>query len=89
MADTCVCPSCQRELRVPKELWGTPVRCPKCDKTFVAQVDNSLGWEEPPIPEGKELAEEKPPRRRRPRRDEEDEEDEDWPRRRREEYFHG
>jgi hypothetical protein len=31
-----MCSSCQRELRVPEELIGKPVKCPACGQTFTA-----------------------------------------------------
>lgn len=30
------CPSCPQKLRVPEELFGRPVKCPKCGATFEA-----------------------------------------------------
>jgi LSD1 subclass zinc finger protein len=33
-----ICPSCNRDLRIPEGLAGKTVRCPACQATFVAQV---------------------------------------------------
>jgi hypothetical protein len=39
MADEIIhCPSCSHKLRVPPELFGEPVQCPQCGKTFTAPV---------------------------------------------------
>jgi predicted Zn finger-like uncharacterized protein len=67
------CPECNATLRVPDTLLGKSVKCPKCQKTFTAEL------EEPP----EEAIEEEPPQRpasarRRPRLEPEDE-DEDAP----------
>ncbi|HZV08006.1 MAG TPA: MJ0042-type zinc finger domain-containing protein [Gemmataceae bacterium] len=40
------CPSCDAALRVPETLLGKNVKCPKCQKTFLAEI------EEPAEPEG-------------------------------------
>jgi len=36
MSITLTCSSCQRELRVPEELFGKQVKCPACGQTFAA-----------------------------------------------------
>jgi predicted Zn finger-like uncharacterized protein len=80
------CPSCDAALRVPETLLGQNVKCPKCETTFVAEM------EELNQPEG--IVREPAPAaaRRRPRLSEDDEyeeedlpleEEEDRPRRRR------
>jgi predicted Zn finger-like uncharacterized protein len=77
------CPECNAALRVPDSLLGKNVKCPKCQTTFVAEI------EEPVEPEG--IVREPAPSSRRSRvpdetEDEElppEEEDEDRPRRRR------
>jgi hypothetical protein len=38
MALVTICPSCNRDLRIPEGLVGKTVRCPACQVTFVAQV---------------------------------------------------
>jgi hypothetical protein len=35
------CPSCEQPLRVPENLFGQLVKCPKCDTTFTATADSS------------------------------------------------
>jgi predicted Zn finger-like uncharacterized protein len=86
MPELITCPECAGKLRIREELLGKKIKCPKCQKQFVAKVE-----EEEAEPE--ELEEEEEPvrpaskRRRdededeRPRRRDEDEEDR--PRRRR------
>jgi hypothetical protein len=37
------CPSCKGEVRVPEDLLGKRVQCPRCQATFVAEIE-----EEPP-----------------------------------------
>jgi predicted Zn finger-like uncharacterized protein len=37
------CPSCASKLRVPEELAGKKVKCPKCSTAFAAEVDGSSG----------------------------------------------
>ncbi len=61
------CPSCDATLRVPENLLGKNVKCPKCQKTFLAELDA------PAEPE--EMIEEPPPpkARRRPSLPEDDE----------------
>jgi predicted Zn finger-like uncharacterized protein len=44
-----VCPACHRQLRVPEELLGKPVRCAACSKTFTAQAPATNA---PPAPQG-------------------------------------
>jgi hypothetical protein len=43
MPEIVSCPTCDRELRVPDELLGQTVRCPKCQGTFTAQVSGQTG----------------------------------------------
>jgi predicted Zn finger-like uncharacterized protein len=88
MPSVIACPSCQKQLKVPDELIGRPVKCPGCKETFTAQSPSTPPpaqeevVEKPrkkaaPLPE-----EEEEPRRPARRRDEDDEED-DRPSRRR------
>lgn len=35
------CPQCQRQLRVPDELLGKPVRCPSCNTMFTASTGSA------------------------------------------------
>lgn len=35
MPEIIQCPTCQRELQIPAELVGTPVKCPSCGSNFV------------------------------------------------------
>src|SRR5262245_37497475 len=83
------CPSCNRQLKVPDNLIGQHVKCPGCENTFAAAV------EEAPPP--KESYREEPPRREpredlvdnpRPRKRHRDDEDfdSDLPRRARKDY---
>jgi len=44
------CPSCQRQLRVPKEFLGKNVRCPSCSATFRAP-EAVAESPRPPVPE--------------------------------------
>jgi predicted Zn finger-like uncharacterized protein len=80
------CPSCNAALRVPENLLGKNVKCPKCQKTFLAEMGE--------LDELEEVVDEPAPRARRrpqPPDDEEElppdeefeEENEDRPRRRR------
>jgi predicted Zn finger-like uncharacterized protein len=77
------CPSCEAALRVPESLLGSVVKCPKCAKTFTAELP-------PPQAVRRDLPppDESPPLRLR---DEDDEpaEEEDRPRRRRRRRRHG
>lgn len=84
------CPSCDATLRVPDNLLGKNVKCPKCQKTFTAEMDEPEELEEV----GREPAPSGARRRSRPAEDIEDEEElpseeerdeeyEDRPRRRR------
>ncbi|MHB1423579.1 MAG: MJ0042-type zinc finger domain-containing protein [Gemmataceae bacterium] len=77
------CPSCEAALRVPDNLLGKNVKCPKCQTTFVAEMEEQSppegivrqpksGVRRPMPPEETEEEDELPP-----------EEDEDRPRRRR------
>jgi predicted Zn finger-like uncharacterized protein len=65
------CPSCDAALRVPESLLGKTVKCPKCQKTFLAET------EEPAEPEGivREPAPSAARRRPKPPEDVEDEEE--------------
>jgi hypothetical protein len=80
------CPSCRQPLRVPEELLGRDVKCPKCETKFVAR-DDADAPPEPPRPSPHEdetiredresprsrpRAEDETPRRARPRFDETD-----------------
>lgn len=82
------CPSCEAALRVPETLMGKNVKCPKCQTTFVAEMEElsePQGITNEPVPSGKrrrppppeeQEEEELPP-------DEEFDEEEERPRRRR------
>jgi predicted Zn finger-like uncharacterized protein len=74
------CPSCQRQLRVPDNLMGQMVKCPSCQNTFVASVEESA-----PPPRREENVREDAPAPREKRREplEERYEEEAEPRRRR------
>jgi hypothetical protein len=80
------CPSCKGTVRVPEDLLGKRVQCPRCQATFVAEIDDEPGpappaAAKPPVGAGETVA----PRPRRPARvDEIDDFDdyEDRPRRR-------
>src|SRR5262245_41781377 len=37
------CPSCQRKLRVPDNLFGQTVKCPTCGETFTATGSTAAG----------------------------------------------
>jgi predicted Zn finger-like uncharacterized protein len=85
MSNTISCPSCQRTLRVPDDLLGQLVKCPRCGQTFTAE----LGEPPPPPPEPapeRERDEDERPRRRSARREDEDEEGPRRPARWRDEY---
>jgi uncharacterized paraquat-inducible protein A len=45
MAEFTECPGCKRRLKLPAELLGQDVRCPACDRTFIASFDS----EPPPL----------------------------------------
>jgi hypothetical protein len=86
---TCPDETCARQLRVPDELLGKSVKCPKCGKIFTAREDTGA----PPPPRAEE-EEEREREERRPRRsarddryerDDRDDDDDydDRPRRRR------
>lgn len=66
------CPSCNAALRVPENLLGKNVRCPKCQTTFLAEMD------EPAEPE-RIVREPRPAARRRPRPPEDIEEEDELP----------
>jgi len=66
------CPSCNAALRVPENLLGKNVRCPKCQTTFLAEL------EEPAEPE-RIVREPSPAARRRPRPPEDFEEEDELP----------
>ncbi len=72
------CPECAGQLRVQDEMLGKKVRCPKCKKVFVAQVEEEDVLEEV-VDDEEESIQTRPSRRSR--RDED--EDEDRPRKRR------
>jgi hypothetical protein len=78
------CPSCKGTVRVPEELLGKRVQCPRCQATFVAEIDDEPGPAPPaaaksPVEVGETVA----PRPRRPARVEDDFENyDDRPRRR-------
>jgi hypothetical protein len=86
---TCPDESCGRQLRVPDELLGKSVKCPKCGKIFTAREDSGSAAPPPPPPaeeEEEREEEERRPRRRpvsREERYEDEEDDYDRPRRRR------
>src|SRR5262249_44116855 len=72
------CPSCQRQLRVPDNLMGQMVKCPSCQNTFTAAVEES-----PPPRREENVREQAPPPRERREPLEERSEEEAAPRRRR------
>ena len=81
MSDTITCPSCQRTLRVPESLRGQLVKCPTCEQTFTAALE-----ERPPptveaAPRPRDRDEYEPPRR--PRREDRDDWEDDYDRPRR------
>jgi hypothetical protein len=77
------CPSCKGAVRVPEDLLGKRVQCPRCDAKFVAEVDDE---ERPPAAATTAGAPDEarvPQRRPRPRPgDEYDDDYDDRPRRR-------
>jgi hypothetical protein len=87
---TCPDETCARQLRVPDELLGKSVKCPKCGKIFTAREDSGAAAPPPPPRpveeeyerEEEDRDEERRPRRRSVSRDDDDYED-DRPRRRR------
>lgn len=46
------CPQCQRQLRVPEEMIGQPVKCPFCSATFTAAWGGGAPARENRPPEG-------------------------------------
>src|SRR5689334_22870923 len=61
------CPSCKGAVRVPEDLLGKRVQCPRCQATFVAEADEEPRpapptLAEPPVEVGEPVA----PRPRRP-----------------------
>src|ERR1700722_3700703 len=87
MPEQVQCPSCKQKLRVPDNLLGKKVKCPKCATIFDAKVDEgkdeddggSYGFTPEPEPQPRSKA-----LRRASGEDvEEDEEDEDEPVRKR------
>jgi hypothetical protein len=87
---TCPDETCGRQLRVPDELLGKSVKCPKCGKIFTAREDTGAPPPAPARPqpaeeeeyEREEEEERRPARRRSVARDD-DEDFDDRPRRRR------
>jgi hypothetical protein len=88
---TCPDETCGRQLRVPDELLGKSVKCPKCGKIFTAREDTGAPPPAPARPqpaaeeeeyEREEEEERRPARRRSVARDDDDDYD-DRPRRRR------
>jgi predicted Zn finger-like uncharacterized protein len=89
MPSVIACPSCQKQLKVPDELIGRPVKCPGCKETFTAQLPST------PAPAREEVVEkprkkaapppeeEEEPRRPVRRRDDDEDEDDRPSRRRR------
>src|SRR5262249_9733493 len=82
MTDTISCPSCQRTLRVPETLLGQLVKCPTCEQTFTAALEERRPPRVEAAPRPRERDEYQPPRGQL--RDERDdwEDDYDRPRRR-------
>jgi predicted Zn finger-like uncharacterized protein len=82
MPEVVQCPECDRQLRVPENLLGKPVKCPSCGATFMASAGAAAV--EPPAAPPEPPPEEPPaeaPRPVRPRPPEErygDEEDEGY-----------
>ncbi len=68
------CPSCNAALRVPENLLGKNVRCPKCQTTFLAEMDEHVE----PEPE-RIVREPRPAAKRRPRPPEDFEEEDQLP----------
>jgi predicted Zn finger-like uncharacterized protein len=87
MPTVIACPSCQKQLKVPDELIGRPVKCPGCKETFTAQLPST------PAPAQEEVVEKPrkkaapPPEEeeepRKPARRRDDDDDDDRPSRRR------
>jgi len=69
MPEQIKCPSCGTKLRLPENLLGKIVKCPKCQTSFTAAVD------EPVDPEGIVSEPVPPARKRPPAREEPDEEE--------------
>lgn len=67
------CPSCRRQLRVPDNLVGQMVKCPSCQNTFVAAVEEPPEPLEPTPTEERFREESRAARERRPARNEDDE----------------
>jgi DNA-directed RNA polymerase subunit RPC12/RpoP len=59
MSMTLSCSSCQRELRLPEELIGKPVKCPACGQTFMA--DSTGPANIPPKRQENQLQSSQPP----------------------------
>src|SRR5438067_1324316 len=57
MSADIACPSCSRRLRVTEELVGQLVKCPSCETTFIA----SLEEQRPPAAQPRPLGAEPPP----------------------------
>jgi predicted Zn finger-like uncharacterized protein len=87
------CPSCNATLRVPETLLGKNVKCPKCQNTFLAEMEGQTQAEEivqeparvarrPPSREEEEEEVSVRPRGRAAEREDEEEEYEERPRRR-------
>src|SRR5688572_29363321 len=53
------CPSCKGAVRVPEDLLGRRVQCPRCQTTFIAEADDGPaekpGDQPPPLPTDKPL----------------------------------
>jgi hypothetical protein len=60
MQNTVPCPSCGRELRVPDDLIGKPVKCPACMQTFTANLSAPAPAEKAK-PESYRVANQPPP----------------------------
>lgn len=80
------CPTCTKQLRVPDNLVGQMVKCPSCQNTFTAAVEETPGGGKADPFAFQEQEQEAPRERpvsRRPRRDDDDDDDDlDRPRRR-------
>jgi predicted Zn finger-like uncharacterized protein len=81
------CPSCSRQLRVPDNLIGQYVKCPSCEKTFTASVEESAPPKESYQEERSSREREddayrpaEPPPRPRPPRPDRDDDDDDFDR---------
>jgi predicted Zn finger-like uncharacterized protein len=92
MPEVVSCPDCQSKLRVPDNLLGKKVKCPKCSNAFTARLDQPDVEEQPrqpavkarkAAPPPRDEEEEEAPRSRKPARREEEFEDEPASRRRR------